>query len=158
MMKLIHPRLRVPVITVVLGAAIVAAWVLGPTSRPAAIAFAVIAGGKAIGLAISQYVQAGQDSDVGAIYSSRADERQRQINQRAWAVTGSVAMAGSFVAFVITLAIAGAGRAWPFGVLLVLTVLSYGIGLVASGAAPESPADGPGAAREDLLVPVKPGS
>ena len=112
MMRFIRPRLRMPVRIAALGAVAAAAFAAGPGPRTLGIAFAIITAGIAAGCAIAAYVRAREDSDLGAIYGSRADERQKLISLQARGLAGAVAMAAAFAGFVITYAVHGA--AWPF--------------------------------------------
>jgi hypothetical protein len=83
MMRFIRPRLRMPVRIAVLGAVAAAVFAVGPGPRTLGITFAIITAGIAAGYAIAAYVRAGEDSDLGAIYGSRADERQKLISLQA---------------------------------------------------------------------------
>src|ERR1017187_8535415 len=85
MMRFIRPRprLRMPVRMAALGAVAAAAFAAGPGPRTLGIAFAIITGGIAAGCAIAAYVRGREDSDLGAIYGSRADERQKLIRLQA---------------------------------------------------------------------------
>jgi len=154
MMKFIRPRLRMPVRIAALGAVAAAVFAAGPGPRALGIAFAVITGGLALGYAIAAYVRAGEDSDLGAIYGSRADERQKLISLQARGLAGAVAMAAAFGGFVITYAVHGA--AWPFEFLFAVTAASYGYGLTIYGADKPVPADDTGAAYQEPPVPIKP--
>ena len=83
MMRFIRPRLRMPVRIAALGAVAAAAFAAGPGPRTLGIAFAIITAGIAAGCAIAAYVRGREDSDLGAIYGSRADERQKLIRLQA---------------------------------------------------------------------------
>ena len=155
MMRFIRPRLRMPVRIAVLGAVAAAVFAVGPGPRTLGITFAIITAGIAAGYAIAAYVRAGEDSDIGAIYGSRADERQKLISLQARGLAGTVAMAAAFAGFVITYAVHGA--AWPFEFLFAVTVASYGYGLTIYGADKPVPAEDTGAGRQEPPVPVKPG-
>jgi hypothetical protein len=155
MMKFIRPRLRMPVRIAALGAVAAAVFAAGPGPRALGIAFAVITGGLALAYAIAAYVRAGEDSDLGAIYGSRADERQKLISLQARGLAGAVAMAAAFGGFVITYAVHGA--AWPFEFLFAVTAASYGYGLTIYGADKPVPADDTGAEHQEPPVPIKPG-
>jgi hypothetical protein len=88
MMRFIRPRLRMPVRLAALGAVAAAAFAAGPGPRTLGIAFAIITAGIAVGCAIAAYVRGREDSDLGAIYGSRADERQKLISLQARGLAG----------------------------------------------------------------------
>jgi hypothetical protein len=144
-----------PVRIAALGAVAAAVFAVGPGPRALGIAFAAITGALALGYAIAAYVRARDDSDLGAIYGSRADERQKLISLQARGLAGTVAMAAAFAGFVITYTVHGA--AWPFEVLFAVTAASYGWGLTIYGADKPVPADVAGAEHQEPPIPVKPG-
>ncbi len=88
MMSFIQPRWRKPAWTVLAGAVFAAAWVIrgGPHAWEFATLVAVVAAGRAFMF----YAWGGEDADVGALAGSRADERQKQLSQQSWALTGAL--------------------------------------------------------------------
>jgi hypothetical protein len=135
MMRFIRPRLRVPVVTAVAGTAFAAAWLVrgGPlwwVAIPAELATLI--------RTVTLYALGGADTDEGALAGSRADERQKLVGVRSWAVSGKAALAAAFVG--LTIAIAIGGIWWPFLVMLAVTGFGYLFGLSAYGA---DPADAP---------------
>jgi hypothetical protein len=118
-----HPRLVVPVVTVVLGSAIaLGAWI--GTGWGAALAVelvTVIAAG-------GYYFLGGKDTDVGALFGSRPDERQASIGLRATALTGNVMVLVAIGGVVI--ATATGSSAWPFFLFCLVGAAAFLIGLV----------------------------
>lgn len=99
------------------------------SSRGAAIALVIVWGVMAVVNARVNYVRAGKDTDEGAIRGSRADERQKQISGRAWALAGMTGLAVAAAGFAITAAVADWGAAWPFGIMVILTAAGLLAGL-----------------------------
>lgn len=124
MNRFIRPRWRLSLAvaagTVVLGVASAVSPATG-SSRGAVIVLVIGFGVMAVVNAIVNYVRAGKDTDEGAIRGSRADERQKQVSGRAWALAGMTGLAGAAAGFAITAAIADWGAAWPFGIMVILT-------------------------------------
>jgi hypothetical protein len=122
MNRFIRPRWRLP-LAVAAGTAVVGvASAVGPdSSRGSAIVLVIGFGVTAAVNARVNYVRAGKDTDEGAIRGSRADERQKQVSGRAWALAGMTGLAGAAAGFAITAAIAGWGAALPFGIMVILT-------------------------------------
>jgi hypothetical protein len=78
------------------------------------------------------------DSDEGALAASRADERQRMVSLRSWALSGGTAMAAAFIG----LAVATAARSaawWPFLIVLLVAGFGYLLGLSNYGAGEPDP-------------------
>jgi hypothetical protein len=101
-----HPRLVAPAVTVVLGSAIALGGWIG-TGWGAALAVELV---TVIG-ACAYYLLGGRDSDVGALFGSRPDERQTSIGMRATALTGNVMILVAIGGVVI--ATATGSSAWP---------------------------------------------
>jgi len=117
-----YPRLVAPAAAVVLGSAI-------------AIGAGVGAGwGAALGVelftvvgAAGYFVLGGRDSDVGALFGARPDERQASIGMRATALAGSVLILVAIGGVVITMA---TGKPdWPFLLFCVVGGGTYLAGL-----------------------------
>ena len=80
MIRFIRPRLRVPLTTAGAGMVVAAAVAVGPGSRAFNLVFALMIVALAAGLAINQYIRAAKDTDLGAIYGSRAENGRRASN------------------------------------------------------------------------------
>jgi hypothetical protein len=141
MMSFIRPRWRKPAGTVLAGAVFAAAWVIH--GGPHWWLFVTLVALAAVARAFAFYVWGGEDDDVGALAGSRADERQKQLSLRSWALTGRVAMLAAFLGLTVAVAVKAAWW-WPFVVILGVTGLTYLLGLSAYGIAEEDPADNAG--------------
>ena len=136
MKNLVRPRLRKPLVRVVAGTGVAAAWAIGSPHWWLAIVIEV----TILVSAVSSYVSSGQDSDEGALIGSRADERQRLVGQQAMALAARFAMIGAYVGFVVTLAIKPAA-AWQFAAVLAVGAVGYLFGLSEYGTNPSDSAD-----------------
>lgn len=81
------------------------------------------------------YLVGARDSDVGAVLTRRADERQVVIKLKASRVSAVVGVLASVVACVI--AAARDDTYWPFEVIYIAIGASYLVSLAIYGAAPE---------------------
>jgi hypothetical protein len=80
-----HRRLVVPAVTVVLGSAIaLGAWFGTGWGAALAVELVTVVG------ACGYHVLGGKDSDAGALFGARPDERQASIGLRATALSGNV--------------------------------------------------------------------
>jgi hypothetical protein len=151
MMTFIRPRLRKPAGNALAGAAFAAAWAVrgGPSWW-----WSIVIGVTILVRVITMYVRGGEDTDEGALAGSRADERQKLIAQRSWALTGKVVVAAAFAGLTIAVAV-GATWWWPFAVMLGVTALAYLFGLSTYGVGEEGPADDANAGHE-AAVPGHP--
>jgi hypothetical protein len=114
-----HRRLWTPVIAGIGGTAISLAvglgqgkwlpFVIGETTTAVAV----------VGL----YALAGSDSDLGAVFAHRADERQELVRLKASRVSALLAVIGAVVACVIAAAMNA--TYWPFEVLYIVPGLAY---------------------------------
>jgi hypothetical protein len=136
MMRFIRPRLRKPLLRGIALLGIAGAWVIGSHTWEPAIVIAI----AAVGQTVYRYIWAGEDTDESALQGSRADERQKQVGQRARALAGAVAIAAAYTGLVITLA-ARRADAWPFAVMLVVTGFAYLLGLSSYGSGEPAPED-----------------
>jgi hypothetical protein len=136
MMRFIRPRLRKPLLRGIALLGIAGAWVIGSHTWEPAIVIAIAAAGQTV----YRYIWAGEDTDESALQGSRADERQKQVGQRARALAGTVAIAAAYTGLVITLA-ARRADAWPFAVLLAVTGFAYLLGLSSYGSGEPGPED-----------------
>jgi hypothetical protein len=128
MMSFIRPRWRKPAGLILAGAAFAAAWGVrgGPHWPLWATLFGIIALTRAFWL----YLLGADDSDAGALAGSLADERQKSLSQRSWAVSGQFAMAAAFIGLTVAVAVK-ASWWWPFLVIFAVTAVGYLLGLVA---------------------------
>ncbi len=121
-----HPRLIVPGTMLVLGSLIALGSFIG-AGWGAAVGIEAIT----IVAAVVYYVLGGRDSDVGALFGSRPDERQASINMKATALTGNVLILVAIGGVVVTSALAE--PAWPFLLFGVVGGITYLIGLLIYG-------------------------
>ncbi|MGC1420677.1 MAG: hypothetical protein WA786_11245 [Acidimicrobiales bacterium] len=126
-------RLVAPAVVLVGGAIITGAVAFGHTWSDAAVAGAVT-----ILLSIGYYVMTRSDSDIGAVYGNRADERQAQVVLRACRNAMFVMLAIAFVGTVVTVAMNDAY--WQFDVLGSVGGLAYFMSLLVYGAHDETAA------------------
>jgi hypothetical protein len=78
--------------------------------------------------ACGYYFLGGKDSDVGALFGSRPDERQASIGLRATALTGNVMVLVAISGVVI--ATATGSSAWPFFLFCSVGAATFLVGLV----------------------------
>jgi hypothetical protein len=118
-----HPRLWVPAVMATGGSAIALASLAssGWGSALSVEAFMIVA-------TIGYYVLGGRDSEFGAIFGSRPDERQASIGMRATALTGNAMVVVALVGFVISTALGTV--TWPFALFCVVGAISCLAGLV----------------------------
>lgn len=138
MMSFIRPRWRKPAGTILAGTVFAVAWII--RGGPHWWLWVILIGVAALGRAFAFYVWAGEDDDLGALAGSRADERQKQLSTRSWALTGRSAMVAAFAGLTVAVAVSATWW-WPFAVILVVTGLAYLLGLSTYGIAEEDPAD-----------------
>jgi hypothetical protein len=118
-----NTRLIVPVGTLVLGSSIaVGAWIGYGWGAALGIEAVTIAG------AALYYLLGGRDSDVGALFGSRPDERQASINMRSTALAGNVLILVAIGGVIVTLALAK--PVWPFLLFCFVGGATYLMGLV----------------------------
>ncbi len=134
MISFIGPRWRKPAGVIVAGAVFTAAWAVrgGPHWALWTTVFGVIAVTRALWV----YLVAGEDADAGALAGSRADERQKQLSARSWALTGRLAMTAAFIGLTVAVAVKATWW-WPFLVILAVTAAGYLLGLATGGIARE---------------------
>jgi hypothetical protein len=137
MMTFIRPRLRKPLVYALAGTAFAVAWAV--RGGPSWFLSIVIEVGV-LAIAITTYMRGGQDSDEGALAGSRADERQKLLSLRSWALAGKLAMAAAFIGLTIAVAVKAAVW-WPFLVIFAVVGFGYLLGLSNYGVAEEDPAD-----------------
>ena len=117
-----HGRLAAPVIMIIGGTGFTAAtaaaygWV-------AAIAVAAVA----VVAAVGYYVWGGRDSDMGAMFGARVDERQSLLRTRAQALALLAGTVAGLVGFMVALALKD--PVWPFALILGIEVVTFIAGL-----------------------------
>jgi hypothetical protein len=126
MMSFIRPRWRKPAGVILAGAVFAAAWGIrgGPHWSLWVTLFGIVALTRALWL----YLLSGDDSDAGALAGSLADERQKSLSQRSWAVSGRFAMTAAFIGLTVAVA-AKASWWWPFLAILAVTGVGYLLGI-----------------------------
>jgi hypothetical protein len=135
MKTLKHSRLRAP-LTVVGGGTVIALAVgIGHGWSNALIAEVV-----ALCIAAGYYLLTGSNSDVGAIYGNRADERQRIVYWRASAMALRATLLAAFVCAVVTVALKD--NYWQADVIGSLGGASFLLGLAGYGASDEKSLEG----------------
>ncbi len=137
MMTFIRPRLRKPLVYALAGTALAVAWAV--PGRPSWFLSIVIEVGV-LAIAITTYLRGGEDSDEGALAGSRADERQKLLSVRSWALGGKLAMIAAYAGLTIAVATRAAAW-WPFLVILAVLGFGYLLGLSNYRVAEEDPAD-----------------
>ncbi len=126
MMSFIRPRWRRPAVVILAGAAFAAAW--GVRGGPHWPLWATLFGIIALARALWMYALSGEDSDAGALAASVADERQKSLSQRSWAVSGRSAMIAAFIGLTVAVAVK-ASWWWPFLAILAVTSVGYLLGI-----------------------------
>jgi hypothetical protein len=122
-------RLRAPAMAIIIGTGSTAA-IVAAQGWEAAIPVAVIA---VVG-AVCYYIWGGRDSDMGAMFGSRVDERQSLVRMRAQSLAavavGITAIVGTMVAAALRDPI------WPFALLAGVEAAAFIAGLAIYGARP----------------------
>jgi hypothetical protein len=113
-----YARLRVPAVMAVGGTGLAVASLVstGWGSAVAVEVFTVLA-------TLGYYVIGGRDSDMGAVFGSRTDERQATIEMRATALTGNVLCVVALVGFMI--ATARGASTWPFSLFCIVGAATF---------------------------------
>lgn len=121
MMKSVPPRLRRPIIVLVLG--VVAFIVIGAVHEwiDAAYILPIV-----VVVAIGYYVWGGRDSDLAAMIRLDADERQADLVLRVEALVGRVVSMAVIVAYIA--ALSTHVSLWPFAVLVAVPFVAGAIG------------------------------
>ena len=122
MMRQSRGRLRVPSLMLILGTGLAAAETVGRGWHNA-ISIEVIAVVAAAGF----YLVGRRDSDMGALYGSRSDERQHMVRLRAQALTAQAMALAGLIGFMVE--IARRAPTWPFVVILGVAVVSFPVGM-----------------------------
>ncbi len=98
-MKRKNSRAFAPLWTVVVGSVIAAAVAIGHTWAEALITEIVT-----LVFSVAYYVLTGRDSDVGAIYGQRSDERQQEVRARASRFGFIAAISAAYVCAIVSVA------------------------------------------------------
>src|SRR5215472_1896520 len=122
MMSFIRPRWRKPAGTILAGTVFAVAWII--RGGPHWWAWVTLVAVVALARAFAFYLWAAEDDDLGALAGSRADERQKQLSTRSWALTGRLAMVAAFAGLTVAVALNEIWW-WPFAVILGVTGFSY---------------------------------
>jgi hypothetical protein len=122
-MRTRQPRLRVPAVMAVGGSAIALASLVG-----SGWAAALLVELFTVAATIGYYVLGGRDTDLGAVFGSRPDERQATIEMRATALAGNVMCIVAVGGFVIATALGSA--TWPFALFGVVGAAAFLAGSV----------------------------
>ena len=121
-----HGRLAAPAMMIILGTGLAAAagsargW---ETAIPTE-AIAVVA-------AIGYYIWGGRDSDMGAMFGSRVDERQSLLRMRAQALAAVAGVAAGLIGYMVAVALKD--PVWPFVLVLGAGAIGFIAGLAIYG-------------------------
>jgi hypothetical protein len=126
MTKTHHSRLAVPITVIAAGTVIAGAVAAGHTWQGALITELVT-----LVIAAAYYAAAGRDSDAGAIYAQRADERQVIVRVEASRLAFIVMICAAFVCAVV--AVASNENYWQADVIGSLGGLTFLVGLLFFG-------------------------
>jgi hypothetical protein len=127
MMKIHNSRLTVPVTVSAAGSVVAGAVAVGHTWRGALITEVVT-----LVIAAAYYVAAGRESDAGAIYGQRTDERQATVRLNASRLAFVAMICAAFVCAVVT--VAQHDSYWQADVIGSLGGLTFLFSLVIFGA------------------------
>jgi hypothetical protein len=122
-----HLRLRAPAIMIASGAGLTAAVGVAQ-GWGSAIPVAVIA----VVAAVGYYVWGGRDSDMGAMFGSRVDERQSLLRIRAQSLGGLMSCIAALVGYMVAVALRD--PVWPFALVLGAGAAGFIAGLAIYGA------------------------
>jgi uncharacterized membrane protein len=136
MSKIRRSRFVAPVLVLAAGSIISGAVAIGHTWNDAVVAEAVT-----VLLSFVYFMMTKSDSDIGAVYGNRADERQMHVVLKASRNSMLVMLAIAFVGVVVTIAMNEVY--WQFDILGSVGGFAYLISLLVYGTHDES-ANGPG--------------
>jgi hypothetical protein len=138
MTKRIVPRLLAPLAVIAAGSIVAGAVAVGHTWLDALITEIVT-----LAVATGYFILTGRDSDAGAIYSRRTDERQHVVRMNASRLALIVMICAAFVCAVVTVALNE--NYWQADVIGSAGGVTFLLGLVIYGAHDErSPSEGRG--------------
>ena len=138
MTKRIVPRLLAPLTVIAAGSIVAGAVAVGHTWFDALIAEMVT-----LAVATGYFFLTGRDSDAGAIYSRRTDERQQAVRMNASRLAFIVMIGAAFVCAVVTVALND--NYWQADVIGSVGGVTFLLGLAIYGAHDErSPSEGRG--------------
>jgi hypothetical protein len=126
-MKTKKPRLLVPATMAISGSAIAIASLVG-TGWGAGLSVEALT----VAASIGYYVLGGRDTDIGAAFGGRPDERQESILVQAGSLAGIAATVVALVGFVITTAFGTSS--WQFALIACVAGASFVVGEVALSA------------------------
>ncbi len=124
-----HGRLAAPAIMIIGGTGLAGAVVVGQGWEAAVPAEAV-----AVVAAIGYYIWGGRDSDMGAMFGSRVDERQSLLRMRAQSLGGAAGGAAALIGYMVAVALKD--PVWPFVLVLGVGAAAFIAGLAIYGARP----------------------
>lgn len=132
-MKLVkNSRAYAPLCTLVIGSIIAGAVAIGHTWADALIAEIVT-----VVVSLGYFILTGRDSDVGAIYGQRSDERQREVRAKASRVGFVAAVLAAYACAVI--AVATNQSYWQSDVIAAVGGIGFLSGIAKFGAHDERP-------------------
>ena len=123
MKRTTRPRLQVPGVMAIGGSAI-ALTTLVHSGWGAALSVEAVT----IAATLGYYVLGGRDSDVGALFGGRPDERQTSVGMKAAGLAGIVTSVVALGGLVVATAVGS--TIWPFALLCCVTAASFLAGLV----------------------------
>lgn len=123
MIRWLPSRLQVPAVMAVGGSVLAVASLVG-TGWRAGLGVAVVT----VAATVGYYVLGGRDTDGGALFGSRADERQVGISLRAAALAGNVLIVVALGGVVVTAALGHLD--WHFVLVCLVGAAAYVAGLV----------------------------
>lgn len=123
MIKTMRPRLQVPATMAVLGTAIaIGSWVGSGWKSAVGIEIVTVVA------TVAYFMLGGRDSDFGALFGSRADERQISISMRATVLAANVLALLAIGGVVVSMAMGA--LVWPFLLFAVVGGITYFLGLL----------------------------
>jgi len=122
MKRLSRGHLQVPAVMLVLGTGLAAAVLVGQGWR-AAIPVEIVAVIATLGYLLLGVL----DTDIGAIYGSRTDERQQMIRLRAQALTAEITALAVVIGYMVQ--VARRAPTWPFAIIALVAAVSFVAGV-----------------------------
>jgi hypothetical protein len=122
-----HGRLAAPAIMIIGGTGLAVAVAAGQGWEAAIPTEAI-----AVVAAIGYYVWGGRDSDMGAMFGSRVDERQSLLRMRAQALAAVAGAAAGLIGYMV--AVARKDPVWPFVLVLGAGAITFIASLAIYGA------------------------
>jgi len=123
MIKTMHPCLQVPATMAVLGTAIaIGSWIGSGWKSAVGIEIVTVVA------TVGYFMLGGRDSDFGALFGSRPDERQISISTRATVLTANVIALLAIGGVIVSMAMGA--LVWPFLLFGVVGGITYVLGLL----------------------------